>query len=114
MEKRSSGSGNAARISLDQQFNAALCTLALSVIPDYESALKVMVNHVRPGGMVAIADGKLSTNWYARLFVIVLGWGAAADITRRPWAALGEMVGSFIYHQWFMGFFYLAAGRVLV
>ena len=60
--------GNAARISIDQQFDAALCTLAMSVIPDYWSALKVMVNHVRHGGRVAIAESKLSTNWYVGFF----------------------------------------------
>ncbi len=62
---------------------------------------------------VAIADAKLSTNWYARpfnWFANVLGWGAAADIARYLWAVMGEMVDDFNYRQWFMGFFYLAAG----
>jgi ubiquinone/menaquinone biosynthesis C-methylase UbiE len=107
--------GDASRISLYQQFDGALCTLAMSVIPDYESALKVMVNHVRPGGRVAIADAKFSTNWYARpfnWFANLLGRGAAADIKRSPWVALNKLVDDFIYRQLFMGFFYLAAGRV--
>ena len=87
----------------------------MSVIPDYESAQKVMVNHVQPSRRVAIADAKLSTNWYAcpiNWFAFVLCWGAAADITRHPWIVMGEIVDDFNYRQWFMGFFYLAAGRV--
>lgn len=106
--------GDAAQTTLERQFGAALCTFAMSVIPDYNGALQRMIAHVRPGGQVVIADAKRSSHWYARPFngvADLLGWGAAADMSRRPWEALAEMVDDFVYHEWFMGFFYVAAGR---
>lgn len=106
---------DAAQLMLGRRFDAALCTLAMSVIPDYEGALIRMVEHVRPAGRVAIADGKRSTRWYARSFNFIadlLGWGAAGDISRRPWEGLSKAVDDYVYREWFMGFFYVAGGRV--
>jgi len=105
---------DAARIALGRQFDAALCTLAMGVIPDYENALTRMVEHVRSGGRVAIADGKRSTRWYARPFngvAYLLGLGAGSDVSRRPWETLDRLVDEFEYREWFMGFFYVATGR---
>ena len=107
--------GDAAQLVLGRQFDAVLCTLAMSVISHYKRALQRMIAHVRPGGQVVIADAKRSSRRYARPFngvADLLGWGAAADMSRRPWEALAEMVDDFVYHEWFMGFFYVAAGRV--
>jgi ubiquinone/menaquinone biosynthesis C-methylase UbiE len=106
---------DAARIDLAQTFDAAMCTLAVGVIPDYRSALDRMAAHLKPGGWLAIGDAKRSSgrdgvafNWLADL----LGYGAAEDMTRRPWESLREMLGSYHYEEWFSGFFYVAGGRV--
>ncbi len=106
---------DAAQLALGRQFDAALCTLAISVIPDYQGALQRMLAHVRPGGWVVIADAKHSSRWYAQSFNFIadlLGWGAAGDISRRPWEALARHVGDYAYREWFMGFFYVAGGLV--
>lgn len=107
--------GDAARIDLERKFDATLCTLAIGVIPDYRGALDRMVAHVKPGGWVAIGDAKRSSglsgrsfNWLADL----LGYGAAEDVSRRPWELLQQMLGDFGYQEWFSGFFYVAAGNV--
>ncbi len=106
---------DAARIDVGRKFDAALCTLAISIIPDYRDALKRMVAHVKPGGYLAIGDAKRSSglagrsfNWLADL----LGYGAAEDMSRRPWKLLKEMVDNFSYQEWFSGFFYVASGIV--
>ena len=106
---------DAARIDLGRKFDAALCTLAIGVIPDYRGALDRMVTHLKPGGWLAIGDAKRSSrvsgrpfNWLADL----LGYGAAEDMTRRPWEVLQEMLGDFRYEEWFSGFFYVAGGSV--
>jgi len=106
---------DAARIELGQTFDASLCTLAISVIPDYHGALARMLAHVRPGGYLAIGDAKRSSRWYGRPFNWVanfLGNGAAGKISRRPWESLREMLKDLHYNEWFMGFFYAAVGRV--
>jgi ubiquinone/menaquinone biosynthesis C-methylase UbiE len=106
---------DAARVDVGRKFDAALCTLAISIIPDYRDALKRMVAHVKPGGYLAIGDAKRSSglagrsfNWLADL----LGYGAAQDMSRRPWKLLKEMVDNFSYQEWFSGFFYVASGIV--
>jgi len=106
---------DAARIKLGRTFDAALSTLAISVIPDYRTALDRMLAHVKPGGYLAIGDAKRSSRWYGRLFNWVadlLGNGAAGKMSRRPWESLQEMLTDYHYDEWFMGFFYMAAGRV--
>jgi len=91
-----------------------LCTLALGVIPDYRGALNRMTEHLKPGGWLAIGDAKRSSglagrsfNWLADL----LGYGAAEDVSRRPWELLRTMLNNFYYKEWFSGFFYVAAGN---
>lgn len=106
---------DAAKLDLEKKFDAALSTLAMSVIPDYKSALERMCAHLVPGGRMAIADAKRSTQWYARPFNFVadfLGWGAAADMTRRIWIDVEAQVDDYFCREWFMGFFYVAAGRI--
>jgi len=108
---------DAARIELGQTFDAALSTLAISVIPDYRGALDRMLAHVKPGGWLAIGDAKRSSRWYGRPFNWVadlLGSGAAGMMSRRPWEPVREMLGEFHYEEWFMGFFYVAAGQVQI
>jgi len=105
---------DAALIDLERKFDAALCTLAMGVIPDYRAALNRMLGHVKPGGWLAIADAKRSSGWNGFAFnwlAELLGYGAAEVMSRRPWESLQEMLGDFHYKEWFSGFFYVAAGR---
>jgi ubiquinone/menaquinone biosynthesis C-methylase UbiE len=106
--------GDAARLDVDRNFDAALSTLAMSVIPDYKMALRRLVNHLSPGGRIAIADARRSQRSYARPFNFLadlLGWGAAADLSRPIWEEIEKLVGDYTYREWFMGFFYLVAGQ---
>lgn len=106
---------DAARIDLGRKFDAALCTLAIGVIPDYRVALDRMTAHVKPSGWLAIGDAKRSSGWKAFVFnwlADLLGYGAAEDMSRRPWELLREMLGDFHYEEWFSGFFYAAGGSV--
>jgi len=107
--------GDAARIELGRKFDAALSTLAISVIPDYRGALDRMLAHVKPGGYLTIGDAKRSSRWYGLPFnwvADILGNGAAGMMSRRPWEPLQEMLNDYCYYEWFMGFFYVVAGRV--
>lgn len=106
---------DAAQIDLGRRFDAASCTLAIGVIPNYCGALDRMAVHVKPDGRLAIGDAKRSSLWYGRPFnwlADLLGYGAAEDVSRRPWESLQKMVTDFHYEEWFSGFFYIAGGRV--
>lgn len=107
--------GDAIRIDLGQKVDGALCTLAIGVIPNYRVALDHMAAHVKFGGHLAIGDAKRSSLWYGFAFnwlADLLGYGAAEDVSRRPWEFLQEKLGDFFYKEWFSGFFYVAGGSV--
>jgi demethylmenaquinone methyltransferase/2-methoxy-6-polyprenyl-1,4-benzoquinol methylase len=105
---------DAARVNLKQKFDAALCTLAMGVIPDEREALNRMIAHVKPSGWIAVGDAKRSSRWYGRSINWVadlLGYGAAEVMTRQTWELLRAKLDSFQYEEWFSGFFYVAAGK---
>jgi hypothetical protein len=103
----------AAHIDLKQTFDAAMSTLAIGVIPDYRNTLNRMMEHLNPCGRLSIGDANrssgivgLSFNWLADL----LGYGAAEDVSRRPWEIFQGKLDDFHYSEWFSGFFYVVAG----
>ena len=76
-------------------FDAALCTLGLSVIPDWQRAWTRMLECVRPGGRVAVMDAGEPAPGARRIDKTVprpvaraLERLFAADCTRRPWQLL--------------------------
>ncbi len=110
--------GDAARIDLGRDFDATLCTLAISVIPDHRGALERMLAHTKSGGRLAISDAKRSPRWYGRPFNWVadlLGYGAAEVMSQRRWESVQEslekMLGDYHCEEWAWGFFYAASGR---
>ena len=53
--------GDAANIDFDSDFDGAVCTLSLSVIPRWQEAMDGMVAAVRPGKRVVVMDGRWGT-----------------------------------------------------
>ena len=75
---------DAAEMTFRAEFDGAICTISMSVIPRWQEALTNMIATVRPGKRVVIADGRLGVgfkrvgNLYARLFAGIV----AADLSR--------------------------------
>jgi len=107
--------GDAAQLSLDAPVGGVLCTLALSVIPGWRAAIARAADVLRLGGVFAVADARLSTHPLGRLLNPVaklMGWGAAADIGRRPWEEMTHYLEDVQCREFFLsGFFYVAWGR---
>jgi demethylmenaquinone methyltransferase/2-methoxy-6-polyprenyl-1,4-benzoquinol methylase len=55
-------------------FDAAVCTLGLSIIPGWDTAYRNLLASVRPGGLVVIGDLQLATGWRALLNPLVSWW----------------------------------------
>jgi len=106
--------GDAAQLSLDAPVDGVLCTFALSVIPGWRVATDRVADVLRPGGVFAVADARLSTHPLGRLLnpgARLMGWGAAADISRRPWEAMAHHLKEVQCREFFLGgFFYVAQG----
>jgi ubiquinone/menaquinone biosynthesis C-methylase UbiE len=77
-------------LPLGAPVDGAVCTLGMSVIPEWEKAWEAMVALVRPGGAVALMDGSppIRETVTTRLTRPLVWLGCryfAADWTRRPW-----------------------------
>ena len=102
-----------------QRFDAAICTLGLSVIPDWRRAVDAMLRVVRPGGRVAVMDGgypqRPGSAGEARA-VRPLTWLicrlAAADCTRQPWLRVPALTGDSTHEAFAWGHVNVAAGTV--
>jgi ubiquinone/menaquinone biosynthesis C-methylase UbiE len=57
---------------LGEHFDAAVCTLGISTIPDCNLAYEKIVQHVKPGGTVVIGDYQWITGWRAFFNPVVL------------------------------------------
>jgi ubiquinone/menaquinone biosynthesis C-methylase UbiE len=95
------------------EFDAAICTIALSVIPGWQEALRRMVEAVRPGGRVVVVDGRLGKgiarlgNVYARLFARVV----AADVTRDIPGKSRQLLTDAREESMMFGTYFIVSGR---
>lgn len=93
-------------------FDAAICMLGLSVIPDWSHVFERMFELVRPGGRVVVMDLYLDgrpTSGIANTYYRFL---AQADSRRRFWEPLERAADhlEIIDHRWFGGVARIAAG----
>jgi ubiquinone/menaquinone biosynthesis C-methylase UbiE len=79
---------------LGEPFDAVLCTLGLSVIPDWQRAWDAMVSLARLGGRVGVMDAGIPEPGARTIVPRPVAWPLerlfAADCTRRPWRALKD------------------------
>ena len=100
------------------RFDAALCTLALSVIPDWQRAWAAVLSVVRPGGRVAVMDaGHPDTRGggrsiAARPVAWALGRVFAANNDRRPWELVVRDTRNPVLERFSWGYVSVAAGDV--
>ena len=105
--------GDAAAMQYEGEFDAALCTIALSVIPSWRETLRGMVAAVRPGGHIAVMDGRLGTgvrrlqNPYGRLFARVV----AADPDRDIRGEYRKLIADAREETLMFGGYYILSGR---
>jgi ubiquinone/menaquinone biosynthesis C-methylase UbiE len=105
----------AARV--DAPFDAAVCTLGLSVIPQWERAWEAMQALVRPDGRLAIMDAGYPEGDSRRGDTVIprpLAWTLsrlfAADCARRPWRLLQRDTDDTTTQRYTRGWVTAAAG----
>ncbi|MBL8119458.1 MAG: methyltransferase domain-containing protein [Anaerolineae bacterium] len=105
---------DAATMQPGTDFDVALCTLGLVVIPRHEQAMQQAWDALKTGGTYAIADISESEEWYARpigWLMSFLDFVIITDTTRRPWEWLAARCPDFRRESLFFGYFYAAAGH---
>jgi ubiquinone/menaquinone biosynthesis C-methylase UbiE len=111
---------DAMALVLPEPVDAALCTLAIGLMPDPGAVVESMVDAACPGGRVLISDGHLVSRWYGLLANPLLRrigspWVPPAlrerYWTSRPWETLVMLVEDFDYEEWLGGALYVASGR---
>lgn len=105
---------DAATIQLGEQFDVVICALGMVVIPDYQSAMQRAFEHVRPGGMLGIADLCESQRWYmlpVNTLMDVLDATLVTDTTRRPWELMQPLVENYTREDLMLGYMYVATGK---
>jgi ubiquinone/menaquinone biosynthesis C-methylase UbiE len=102
---------------LGAPFDAAVCTLGLSVIPQWQRAWQAMVSCVGPGGRLAIMDAGYPEGDGRRGDAVIpraLAWAPsrlfAADCSRRPWRLLQRDTGDPTSERFTWGWVTAAAG----
>ena len=94
-------------------FDAALCTFAMEVIPDYKGAIDRIFNLLKPGGRFAMIGMKLSTRTPYRLFNPIVDWfnRTGGIDTHRDIASHIETKFKKIdyYEECFFGYYYILA-----
>lgn len=67
---------------LDKDFDAAICTLGFSIIPEYEKAYNNMLSHVKSGGEIIIGDAQYASGWKAFFNPIIIFMGKRFGATK--------------------------------
>ena len=94
--------GDAARQSLDDgSFDAALCTLGLSTMPDPAAAISEVHRCLKPGGRFAVVDVKLFDGRWQMLnrtalavFVPTTNWNVAVNLIATMRDVFGNVKGA--------------------
>ena len=53
--------------NLDEKADAGVCTIGMSIIPEFKSAYHNLLSNVKEGGEIIIGDMQLASGWLARL-----------------------------------------------
>ena len=57
---------------LDTKANVGVCTLGMSIIPNYKMAYYNLISNIKKNGEIIIGDMQLASGWHARLNPITL------------------------------------------
>ena len=103
---------NAAQMTYREEFDGALCTIAMTVIPGWQEALRRMAAAVRPGKRIAIMDGCRATGVmrlgdpYARLFARITD----ADLSRDEQAISRSLLVDVRKESRMFGLYFIVSG----
>ncbi len=90
-----------------ERLDKALCTLGLTVVPDWEAVFERSWALLKPSGRYAIMDWWLERR---NLFARFLEFISHGEVGRRCWARLEEQSGDYSHSTFIRGMVFVAAG----
>jgi len=104
--------------SSDVKADVGVCTLGMSIIPDYEKAYQNLLSGVKNGGEIIIGDMQLASGWKERFnpFTIFLAkrFGGTEQGHRNSLKLISMMyqdLQNVKKHEFFMGAYYYCLGN---
>jgi len=102
----------------DFKFDAGICTLGLSIIPNFYLAYENLVSNIKENGELIIGDMKLASGWQARFnpLTILLSrkYGGSLVGHKNSLKIISRMNQELMdvtYREFFMGAYYFCVGR---
>ncbi len=92
-----------------ERLDKALCTLGLTVVPDWEAVFDQSWALLKPGGRYALMDWWLERR---NLFARFLAFISHGEVGRRCWAPLEETSEDYSHSTFVRGMVFVAAGTV--
>lgn len=105
---------DAAQLDVGETFDVVLSVMAMVVIPDWVGALEKAYAHVRPGGMLVIADlGESQRRGMSLVNPIMRGVDRLliTDTRRHPWERIAPHLEDYQRSDLLLGYMYVASGR---
>ncbi|MBN2447771.1 MAG: methyltransferase domain-containing protein [Phycisphaerae bacterium] len=103
---------DAEKLDLGRDFDAVFFAYSLTMIPDWESALRRAYAHLRPGGRLVVLDFSTFGGW-GPLAPVMRTWLKLNHVlTRRPYLdRMREVCGEVDVYHWLGGYNFTAVGR---
>lgn len=100
------------------KFDAGVCTLGMSIIPDYKSAYRNLTSYVKSGGEIIIGDEQLASGWLAYLnpFTLLLakkfgGTHEGHQNSLELYSMMKKELTGVIKREFFFNSYYYCIGR---
>ncbi|MEE8347547.1 MAG: methyltransferase domain-containing protein [Dehalococcoidia bacterium] len=97
----------------ERQLDAVICTLGLTVVPEWESVLDQSISLLGDGGRYVIMDDRKfegAKGLLNPLVCLFFTLAASADCQREPWKRLESRVADFRMSHFMWGFNFVASG----
>ncbi len=103
---------------LDFKTDAGICTLGLSIIPNFKEAYDNLLSTIKENGELIIGDMKLATGWQARFNPLTIffakRFGGTLEGHENSLEIISKMnqeLTDVTYRDFFMGAYYICKGR---
>lgn len=100
------------------KFDAGICTLGLSIIPNFKKAYDNLLSNIKENGELIIGDMKLATGWQARFNPLTIffakRFGGTLEGHKNSLEIISKMnqeLTGVKFRDFFMGAYYICIGR---